>query len=93
MRSVLSGLLVMMVPALDAVAQPWPQRPVRLVVPNAAGGGSDAVARLLAERLTPALGQPVVVENRGGAGGRQAAEFVAKATADGLRCCWARARH
>ncbi len=83
MRSMLFGLLVMTVPALDAVAQPWPQRPVRLVVPNAPGGGSDAVARLLAERLSPALGQQMVVENRGGAGGRQAAEFVAKSPSDG----------
>jgi tripartite-type tricarboxylate transporter receptor subunit TctC len=66
-----------------ATAQPWPQRAVRLVVPNAPGGGSDTVARVLAERLSPALGQPMVVENRAGAGGRQAAEFVAKSLADG----------
>jgi tripartite-type tricarboxylate transporter receptor subunit TctC len=69
--------------AWNAVAQPWPQRPLRLVVPNAPGGGSDTVARVLAERLSPALGQQVVVENRAGAGGRQAAEFVAKSPADG----------
>jgi tripartite-type tricarboxylate transporter receptor subunit TctC len=64
-------------------AQSWPQRALRLVVPNAPGGGSDTVARVLAERLTPALGQQIVVENRAGAGGRQAAEYVAKSAADG----------
>ena len=69
--------------AAPAGAQSWPQRPLRLIVPNAPGGGSDTVARVFAERLTPALGQQIVVENRAGAGGRQAAEFVAKSAADG----------
>ena len=74
-------LLAQVVP--QAGAQSWPLRSLRLVVPNAPGGGSDTVARVLAERLTPALGQQIVVENRAGAGGRQAAEFVAKSAADG----------
>ena len=67
----------------NTLAQTWPQRSIRLIVPNAPGGGSDAVARALADRLTPALGQAVIVENRAGGGGRQGAEFVAKSPADG----------
>ena len=67
----------------DALAQSWPSRTVKLVVPFAAGGNTDAIARIAAERLTVALGETFIVENKVGAGGAIAAEYVARAAPDG----------
>src|SRR4030095_14183599 len=64
-------------------AQGYPNRPVRLVVPFPAGGPADALGRALADQLNKMWGQPVIVENRGGAGGNLGAEVVARAAADG----------
>src|SRR3979411_1549528 len=66
-----------------ANAQDYPNRPIKLVVAFTAGGTTDFVARLLAERLRTLLGQPVIVENRPGANGAIAAEYVAKSDPDG----------
>jgi tripartite-type tricarboxylate transporter receptor subunit TctC len=66
-----------------ALAQDWPTKPVRVVVPFAAGGNTDTIARIIAERLSQAFNQQFVVENRVGAGGAIAAEFVAKSPPDG----------
>ena len=66
-----------------AMAQAWPERPVRMVVGFGAGGGTDIIARIMAQPLSEILGQPVVVENKPGAGGTIGADFVAKAPKDG----------
>jgi tripartite-type tricarboxylate transporter receptor subunit TctC len=66
-----------------AFAQDWPTRPVTMVVPYAAGGPVDTIGRILAARLGEVLGQPVIIENIGGAGGMTGANRVAKATPDG----------
>jgi tripartite-type tricarboxylate transporter receptor subunit TctC len=74
--------------ANPAPAQDWPQRPVRILVPYAAGGNSDSMARLAAQRLGEAFGQPFVVENRVGGNGAIAGEAAARAVPDGTTLLW-----
>src|SRR3954469_6382343 len=70
--------------ALSAAAQTtWPNRPVKLIVPFPPGGGSDAVGRVIAGKLSERLGQQVVVDNRPGAGGSMGTEAAVRATPDG----------
>ena len=69
--------------ATDAQTAAWPTRNITLIAPNPPGGGFDTVARVLAERMRPLLGQPIVVENRTGAGTRIGTQAAAKAPADG----------
>ena len=78
--SILSALMACCAITLsaNASAQTWPSKPLRIVVPFAAGGTTDILARAIAPELQRALGQPVVVENRAGAGGNVGAELVAK---------------
>jgi tripartite-type tricarboxylate transporter receptor subunit TctC len=78
----LAGALTLALPQL-ATAQSWPTKPIKLIIPFAAGGTTDILGRLLAQQLTKDLGQNVIVENKGGAGGNIAAEFVAQSPADG----------
>ena len=74
---------VLAIAASAAQAQAYPNRPVRVIDAFPAGGAGDVIARIMAPRLTEVLGQPVVVENRPGAGGNIGAEFAARAAPDG----------
>src|SRR5438067_11527219 len=81
MKTVLASLAVMLAGA--AAAQDYPAKPVRVIVPYAAGGNADIWARTLAQKLTEALKQSFVVENKPGANGGIGTDFVAKSAADG----------
>src|SRR5215470_5264244 len=78
-----SSILVFFLFISPAAAEPWPTHPVRLIVPFPAGGPADTLGRVIADKLAAAWGQPVVVENRGGAGGNLGAEIAARAAPDG----------
>ena len=74
-------------------AEPWPTRPIKIVIPFSAGGVQDTVARAISNELGAALGQPVIIENRPGAGGTVATSFVAKSAPDGYTLILAAASH
>ena len=74
--------------AQTSPTQTWPSSPIRLVVPFAPGGGADLMARILADPLSKRLGQPIVIENKPGAGATLGADFVAKAQPDGYTLLW-----
>ena len=78
----LAALLIAALVA-PAAAQDYPSRPITLIVPYAAGGGNDLMARTAAEKMSRTLGQQIVIENRGGAGGSIATGQIAKAAPDG----------
>ena len=76
-------LLFAVVFSFAAKAQDWPHKPVRWIVPYPPGGGTDVISRIVQQRVSEALGQPIVIENRGGAGGAIGTEAVAKSVSDG----------
>ena len=76
-------MAAMALSGISATAQEFPNKPIRIVVPYSPGGGTDAVARMMAQRLSITLGQSVVVENKPGASANIGSEFVARAPADG----------
>lgn len=82
-RGAVAASLLTVVGTAQAQAQDYPSRPIRMIVPFAPGGGSDISGRILAEGLTRALGQTVIVDNRPGAGSTIGADIAAKATPDG----------
>jgi tripartite-type tricarboxylate transporter receptor subunit TctC len=88
----LSAAVLAAVPAIG-LAQAWPTRPVRMVVPFAPGGNTDIIARVIAPRMTESLGQQVLIENRGGAGGVIGTEIVARAAPDGYTLLMVSAGH
>jgi len=79
------AVVALAIPTGTATAQDWPTRPLTMVAPFAAGGSTDAIARIVAEGLSHQLGQPVLVENVGGGGGMTGANRVAKAAPDGYQ--------
>ena len=79
------GLAAMVGLAAAAVAQPYPTKPIRIVVAYPAGQGTDIATRYLADQVAKELGQPIIIDNRPGAGGNLGTELTARAAPDGHR--------
>src|SRR5258708_38764135 len=83
--TLLAAALAVMAFGGNATAQDWPTRPLTMIIPFAAGGPSDVTGRILAQRMSELLGQTVIVENIGGAGGTIGSSRVARAAPDGYQ--------
>src|SRR4051812_15569280 len=83
MRGVAAAAGLMLALTFAAVAQTYPSKPIRFVVPYAPGGNTDILTRLLGQKMSEAWGQQVIIDNRPGAAGTLGAELVARAPADG----------
>jgi tripartite-type tricarboxylate transporter receptor subunit TctC len=92
-RCLLASAFALGAAAAPAMAADWPTRPITLVVPFAAGGTTDILARVLGQKMSVALGQPVVIDNRAGAGGTLGAGLVARAAPDGYTVFMATVAH
>jgi tripartite-type tricarboxylate transporter receptor subunit TctC len=80
-------------PGSAAEAQEYPYKPIRMIVPYPPGGGTDVIARIVQERLSQGLGQPIIIDNRGGAGGAVGTEVVAKSAPDGYTILFTLSSH
>jgi tripartite-type tricarboxylate transporter receptor subunit TctC len=89
----LASVAVLLAAAPAALAQDYPNRPIRFVVPYPPGGGTDVVARIVQEPLAAELGQPIIIENKGGAAGNLGTDIVAKAPADGYTVLFTLSSH
>ena len=84
LRQLFAAASILGLASVAVQAQSFPSKPIQVVVPVAAGGGTDLLARNLSQRVSEILGQPLVVENKLGAGGNIGVEYVMKSKADGL---------
>lgn len=95
-RLVATAAICLLAPAAPAMAQSandYPNKPIKFVVPYPPGGGTDVIARIVQQRLSTALGQSVIIENRGGAGGALGTDVVAKAASDGYTVLFTLSSH
>jgi len=84
---------VVLAAAMPALAQDYPNRPIRFIVPYPPGGGTDVVARIMSDALAADLGQPIIIDNRGGAAGNVGTDIAAKAPADGYNILFTLSSH
>ena len=93
LRAITTAILVLVTGPAFAQASAYPDKPIRFVVPYPPGGGTDVIARIVQDRLRAALGQPIVIDNRGGAGGSIGTEVVARSAPDGYTVLFTLSSH